>query len=140
MTKQRGQSVIEFALIAPVFFLMCFGMIYAGILFMDYLNYNNAARSLARVASIEGAEKAISDKNQYITPLTDLYVIANDDDIYIGPPKNDNGTVIEATKDTDIEVIIQLKLKADLPRILVDVGFPPEELKPIKYVMKRETT
>ena len=121
----------------PVFCIMCFGMIYAGILFMDFLNYNSAARALARVASIDGAEKARADTNKYITPLTNLYVVK--DEIYIGPPKDAEGNVIESTENNkDVEVIIQLKLNSDLPKILVDMGFPQKELKPIRYTMSKE--
>lgn len=143
MRKQSGQTAVEFALIVPMFFLMCFGMIYAGILFMDYLNYNNAARAIARVASIEGFAKAKADKDKYIDPITDLYIIQTDNDIYIGSPRDSEGNVIIATEKTDVEVVINLTLNADLPRILSEeygIGFPPAKLKPIKYTMKLEKT
>ena len=141
MRKQSGQVAVEFALVVPMFFMMCFGMIYAGILFMDYLNYNNAARAIARVASVDGIDKAKADKDKYIDPITDLYIIQSADDIYIGAPRNSEDVVIPATQNTDVEVVINLTLNADLPRILSEeygIGFPPSKLKPIKYTMKLE--
>ena len=37
MKKQRGQILIEFALILPLFLLMIFGIFYSGMLFYDYI-------------------------------------------------------------------------------------------------------
>ena len=39
MHRQKGQTLVEFALLVPLFFAMCFGMIYGGIMFLDYLQY-----------------------------------------------------------------------------------------------------
>ena len=131
MTKQKGQSIIEFALIAPIFFFMCFFMIYMGMLFMDYLQFSNAARTAARdiaIAStaeertkiIDELKDADNDQHQnrvsrYANQLTKLYDPTFD--------VNDEGD--------SVTVSINLKLAVDL-KIL------PEELKPIKYVMKKE--
>ena len=52
MRRQRGQTAVEFALMAPIIFLLIFGMIYGGIMFMDYLNFNNYARTIAREVSL----------------------------------------------------------------------------------------
>ena len=48
MARQRGQALIEFALMAPMIFLFIFGMIYGAAIFMDYLNFSNDARTVAR--------------------------------------------------------------------------------------------
>ena len=57
MVKQKGQSAVEFALMAPIVFLFIFGMIYGGIMFMDYLNFNNYARTIARNVSVANSEE-----------------------------------------------------------------------------------
>jgi len=57
MKRQRGQSAVEFALMAPIVFGIIFAMIYGGIMFMDYLNYNNYARTIAREVSLASADK-----------------------------------------------------------------------------------
>lgn len=48
MTRQRGQALVEFALITPLMFLMVFGLIYGAVIFVDYLNFSNDARTVAR--------------------------------------------------------------------------------------------
>lgn len=58
---QKGQSIVEFAIVLPFFFLLLFGVIYFGMLFSDYISLNNAARSSAREAEI--AASAASDIN-----------------------------------------------------------------------------
>ena len=52
MRKQKGQSAVEFALMAPIVFAVIFATIYGGIMFMDYLNFNNYARTIAREVSL----------------------------------------------------------------------------------------
>jgi Flp pilus assembly protein TadG len=47
----RGQAMAEFALIAPLFFLLTFGVIQMGILFGGQIGLTNAARDVARYAS-----------------------------------------------------------------------------------------
>ena len=42
---------------APIVFGIIFAMIYGGIMFMDYLNYNNYARTIAREVSLASADK-----------------------------------------------------------------------------------
>lgn len=62
---QKGQSIVEFAIVLPFFFLLLFGVIYFGMLFSDYISLNNAARSSAREAEI--AASAASDINDVRT-------------------------------------------------------------------------
>ena len=51
MARQRGQAMTEFALVAPLFFLLVFGVIQMGILFGGQIGLTNAAREVARYAS-----------------------------------------------------------------------------------------
>ena len=50
MKKQRGQMLVEFALLLPLFLLLLFGIMYCGFMYGDYLTLNNMARSAAREA------------------------------------------------------------------------------------------
>lgn len=52
MKFQRGQAIVEFALLLPLFFILLFGIFYAGMIFADYMTLANIARSSAREASI----------------------------------------------------------------------------------------
>ena len=72
MRKQRGQSAVEFALMAPIVFAVIFATIYGGIMFMDYLNFNNYARTIAREVSLA---QTTSDRDY----LVKKYNAKNDD-------------------------------------------------------------
>ena len=48
MERQRGQSAVEFALVLPMIMLLIFGAIYGGAMFMEFMNFNNEARTVAR--------------------------------------------------------------------------------------------
>ena len=50
--RSRGQSLVEFALVAPVFFLIVIGLFDVGYAIYAYNTVSNAARSAARVAIV----------------------------------------------------------------------------------------
>lgn len=54
-SPQRGSTLVEAALVAPVFFMLIFGILEFGFLFKDRLTTDNAARVGARSASVAGA-------------------------------------------------------------------------------------
>lgn len=116
--------MVEFAFIVPLFMFIVLGMIYGGILFMDYLQYNNAARAIARdVAFTKNTDKTELEK-EYFKPITKLYAAK-----------------IEDLTQNDSEVTIKISLKISQPLGLTKfIGFPPNELTPIKYVMPIETS
>ena len=51
--KQKGQGIIEFAIIVPLLVALGISIIYLGILFLDYTQYSNAARDAARDISLQ---------------------------------------------------------------------------------------
>lgn len=53
--KSRGQALVEFALVAPLFFLLLFGIVEAGRFIFYYEVLNNATRDGARYAIVNGA-------------------------------------------------------------------------------------
>lgn len=132
MSREKGQSLIEFALIIPFFFAMCFGMIYGGIMFLDYLQYNNASRAVARMISLttdgekrnDFATDFENNTSEYIHQLKNLYTAT---------PKVDIST-------NDVTVTVELERnEEDLPAVLNWINFPPKNLNPIKIVMPLET-
>lgn len=134
MRKQKGQAAVEFALVVPLFFAMCFAMIYAGMMFMDYLQFNNAARAVARQISMttdsEQREKIADDftnhKLEYVKQLTKLYTPTFKVD---KPIKN------------DVKIKIELTLNDEnLPGVLSWLNFPPKNLKPIEIIMPLDKT
>ncbi len=61
---RRGASVVEFALVAPVFFLLVFGMIEYGRMVMVQQVLTNATREGARRAVLDGAN--VDDIKQHV--------------------------------------------------------------------------
>lgn len=61
MKSQKGQDIIEFALLLPIFLLIIVGIMYIGFFFSDYMTLSNLARSAARDAVVSTVTKDISD-------------------------------------------------------------------------------
>lgn len=51
-TNEKGQSMVEFALIVPVLLLIIIGIIEFGFLFSGYLTLSNASREVSRSVSL----------------------------------------------------------------------------------------
>lgn len=58
-TPARGQALVEFALVAPIFFLMLFLIIEGARFIFFYEVLNNATREGARYAIVHGANSAL---------------------------------------------------------------------------------
>ena len=52
MKSEKGQSMVEFALIIPIFILLLFAILDFGRVFHAYLTIDHAGREAARAASI----------------------------------------------------------------------------------------
>ena len=137
MKKQRGQSMVEFALIAPMIFLMIFGMIWGGYMFMEYLRFSNDVRAAARAIALSKDETEIQTNiNIYKDSLYDTYKELPDlyrvtkEDIVIGKTEDNK----------DISITINFTRRNDLPAVLMWVNFPPEKIPPIQYKMRLEST
>lgn len=63
----RGQSLTEFALIAPVFFLLLFGVIQFGFLLSGQIALNNAVRETARYAVTIGNATTASVRSELVS-------------------------------------------------------------------------
>lgn len=149
MKKQKGQVIIEFALILPLFIILLFGIIYCGMLFYDYISLSNIARSAAResaiVSSFDSTQRAKIENyyTQKITGglLTSLYEAEDVPDT--GDPsksykitvsEDDNGTTGD-TSDDGVKVVIIMNLNVDtspLMRMILPPNFK------IEYFMRRD--
>jgi len=67
--NRRAAAAVEFAIVAPVFFLLVFGMIEYGRMVMVYQILTNASREGARVAVLDGATTngVTTQVNNYVT-------------------------------------------------------------------------
>jgi Flp pilus assembly protein TadG len=50
LRRERGQTAVEFALVAPILIALLLGVVQAGIAFHNYLSVTDASRALARKA------------------------------------------------------------------------------------------
>ena len=57
--RQRGQALVEFAMVLPVLILLLVGMMQFGLLFHEFLLVTHAAREGARVATLGGSDAEI---------------------------------------------------------------------------------
>lgn len=64
--KRRGQSLVEFALIAPIFFFLVIGIIEGGRLLWTFHTLNNAAKEGSRYTMVRGTNSELGD-----APATD---------------------------------------------------------------------
>lgn len=59
LNEQKGQSILEFAFVLPLFLLILFAIFFISMVMADYLTLSSIARSSAREAAI------VSDKTYY---------------------------------------------------------------------------
>lgn len=146
--NERGQDVIEFALVMPFLLMFLFGIAYIGFLFSDYLTLNNLARSSAREASITAQQSYGDGKNtapiqaaynqvqkKYVEQAEKsqhMYEIT-DGDYTIRP-------VMEGGQVHDVRVTITARMKDDNSAIHAIKNFIPESVREfqIQYQMLQE--
>lgn len=70
--RRRGAAVVEFAIVAPVFFLLVFGMIEFGRMVMVQQIITNAAREGARIAVLPSSttSQVTTAVNNYLTGVS----------------------------------------------------------------------
>jgi hypothetical protein len=59
--RSRGQAIVEFAMIAPIFFALLFGLLEFALIGMSVATYNFAAKDGARIGSLLGRTRADVD-------------------------------------------------------------------------------
>lgn len=75
MKRQKGQDIVEFALLLPIFLLVLCGIIYCGFMFGDYQTVQGIVRNAAREAAVVGHYTESTDPSQ---PKIDNYKIIAD--------------------------------------------------------------
>ncbi len=131
MKKQKGQVIVEFAVVLPLFLLLLFGIIYSGMLFYDYSSLSNLARSSAREAAISQSLTStdiVNIENHYKTKTGDLLT-----SLYTAD-ETEPFKVINDTTDNSVKVTIKMNLTTSsaLMRMVL-----PESYS-IEYYMRRE--
>jgi Flp pilus assembly protein TadG len=71
--RDRGVTVVEFALLAPLALVLLIGIIISGIVAMNYVQLHNAVRDGARAAAVCGGSARDPQTNQQtLSPVTKL--------------------------------------------------------------------
>ncbi len=112
MNRQKGQSVVEFALIIPLVLILIMGMIYGAFAYADYLQCTTSVREAARNIAIQATPEKRSQKaaalsnNSYKPDLYKAKLYRADYTVDIKEPtKNDIGYVmVSVTMNRSINV------------------------------------
>jgi len=67
-SNQKGQSLVEFAIILPVVLIILIGMLEFGLILNAYLSINNCSREGARLGVVGGSDNEIENLIKSISP------------------------------------------------------------------------
>ena len=147
--KNRGAAMVEFAIVAPFFFMLMCSIIYGAMVMHDINSLNEITRNAARYGSVieSGVEdskktKAVQDfiKNKAANGGLFLYEIKTDPEVLA----NENSEIslgVDANASTEkaIKVTASAVMKDGLPTFLF-LDYFPESMKTISstITMRRE--
>ena len=112
MKSQKGQGILEFAIILPLFLLLSIGAIFFGMMFADYVAINSIASRSAREASLITASEytnsgynyeAIRQKFSTQTMPAGIYTwdYSKDSDFHIEYDIQNQAVLVEVTATID---------------------------------------
>ncbi|MFS0689339.1 TadE family protein [Sporosarcina sp. 179-K 8C2 HS] len=126
MKSQRGQALVETALILPILLILLFGLTDLGRVFHAYLTLDHAGREAARVAAVGADDGKINEKIELATSSLNQDKLKKDID-----PKP------KANRTSGKDVTITLKYSIDLLTPFISYMTGPIELEN-KTVMRVE--
>ena len=108
--RQKAQTIVEFALVLPIFLMLLIGIIFSGFVLSDYVAMNHLARSVAREASLAQSSEYANIKDKYAKQASkNGNYLPND--TYVCNIKKGPGSLTIADKDDD--VVVTVKAEAD---------------------------
>lgn len=123
MRRQRGQSAVEFALVAPMILFMIFAAIYGGAMFIQFMNYSNEARTIAREIALQTdlteRTKLVTQYNGKAIGVVSLYEVTAETVLL----NEANEDVTSTAPDTAKEVNVCFNFEHDID---FPFGFPPK--------------
>ncbi|MGG3468012.1 TadE/TadG family type IV pilus assembly protein [Neobacillus pocheonensis] len=93
MKSEKGQSLVEFALVLPLLILLLFGIIDFARVFHVYLTMDHAGREAARAASIGNDDTTI--RNTAVSDAASIGLTA--DKVAISPGSRSSGSKVSIT-------------------------------------------
>lgn len=149
--KNRGAAMVEFALVAPFFFMLICCIIYGAMVMHDINSLNEIARNTARYGAVieSGTTDDISSKESNMQAFARAK--ATDSLFIYGLKSGDDGVKVNADKDVEVgsrenttqgkSVYVELnaQMKDGLPTFLF-LDYFPESMKTISstITMRRE--
>ena len=114
MNRQKGQSVVEFALVIPLFLILIMGMIYGAFAYADYMQCTTSVREAARnIAMQKDAQKREQKKaallNKSYTPAlykAKLYTENYTARVQEGDEINTGYVEVEVTMNRKVNIIV----------------------------------
>jgi hypothetical protein len=101
--SNRGQAVIEFALVLPLLLLVCFGITEFGRAWMTMNILTSAAREGVRLAAVTGPDTPAVE--QRVRDVCDAARVVPSAIMVVPPDPNDPDRRVSVTVETDFEVI-----------------------------------
>ena len=147
--KNRGAAMVEFALVAPFFFMLISCIIYGAMVMHDINSLNEITRNAARYGSViesgvdvNDKEKAVQDfiKNKAANGGLFLYEIKTNPEVLADENSEVNmGVDANASKEKAIKVKASAVMKDGLPTFLF-LDYFPESMRTISstITMRRE--
>lgn len=147
--KNRGAAMVEFAIVAPFFFMLICCIIYGAMVMHDINSLNEITRNAARYGSViesgvevNDKEKAVKDfiKNKAANGGLFLYEIKTDPEVSADENSEISlGVDANASKEKAIKVKASAVMKDGLPTFLF-LDYFPESMKTISstITMRRE--
>ena len=128
--QEKGQVIVEYALVLYFLLMLVFGIIYSGMLFYDYTTLSNTARTVARERAVSGDE--ITDQQvleRYVKDGKFVYGLTTSLYKPEEPP-------IEITTEDD-NITVRVKMYIENRSALMAIVLP--ERYQIVYHMRKET-
>lgn len=147
--KNRGAAMVEFALVAPFFFMLMACIIYGAMIMHDINSLNEITRNAARYGSViasgvtpaeKTAEVQKFIKNKAANGGLFLYEIKTDPEVSADENSEISlGVDANASKEKAIKVVVTAQMKNGLPTFLF-LDYFPESMRTISstITMRRE--
>ena len=147
--KNRGAAMVEFALVAPFFFMLMACIIYGAMVMHDINSLNEITRNAARYGSVIASGVTPDEKTDEVKEFIrdkatngGLFLYELNGDPKISADENSEvsmGVGENASKEKAIKVVVTAKMKDGLPTFLF-LDYLPESMKTISstITMRRE--
>lgn len=146
--KNRGAAMVEFALVAPFFFMLMACIIYGAMVMHDINSLNEIARNTARYGAviesgttdnIDGKESTMKDYACAKAANSLFIYTLSDDGVTVNANKDvDIGNSGNTTQEKSVYVKLQAQMQDGMPKLFLD--YFPDSMRTIKseITMRRE--